>query len=146
MIADAAQRYRRTGSGRAVSYSDYLEAEIACAAGQPRRALAALERAQLAGNLQSGRIYAAEFQRLRALATFECHAGRDAAEAGSAGRSDFGAGVGPREAADTLLAAAHELATAQGAKAFADRAALARANLNRRRRKPHLRFAVTSDR
>ena len=123
LIGNANARYRETGSGRAASYADYLEAEIALAAGQPRQALAALERAQAAGNLHSGKLYAAEFLRLRALALVA---------------------IDPRAraTADKLLTEAAALSRAQGANAFTDRAMLARTNVLRRRRRPAVLAAV----
>ena len=120
MIHSASQRYRGTGSGRALSYVDYLEAEIALAAQQPRLALAALERAQAAGHLQSDRLYAAEFLRLRALAMVACD-------------------PAARPVGEQLLIEAETLARSQGAEAFAARAAGARVGLVGRPRAKQVR-------
>lgn len=100
----AADRYRKTGSERAAAFAYCIEAEIALLAGEPRRALQAVERAEHMGSISPRFIYASELLRLRAAALVAVDAGQ-------------------RPAALATLARAQCIAEAQGATAFARRVA-----------------------
>jgi hypothetical protein len=110
LIEQAAERYRRTGSGRATSLVDCLVGDIAIRARQPARALEVLTRSPSASGARGERLYTPEIMRLEALAR---------------------ATLDPADVAVSLerLEAAEALARRQGSRTFADRAAASRAEI-----------------
>jgi hypothetical protein len=117
LIEQAADRYRRTGSGRATSLVDCLVGDIAIRARQPARALEALTRSPSATSGRGERLFTPEIMRLEAIAR---------------------AALDPAAVATSLerLEAAETLARRQGSRTFADRAAASRAEIGGIRRCP----------